>query len=165
MQEVLQINPEMGGGGGVGMGQAQIGLRLASADYHGAMFEVVRSRCPSRVGIKGICVKETKSMFYLITQGNKIKGFVPHSADLEFNLIGEIEVPKEHTVFRFTLPVERLTSGGDSILDAKDGASEPTGDVAVGIRPMVFELHGSQFMYRAAERAGRKFKQKPGMDL
>lgn len=74
MQEILNINPKAGCAGGVGAGPAQIGLKLASADYHGALFEVIRSRCPSRVGIKGICVKETKSMFYIITRGDKMKG-------------------------------------------------------------------------------------------
>lgn len=71
------MSPGTGEGGGVGANQAQIGLKLASADYHGALFEVVRSRCPSRVGIKGICVKETKSMFYIITESSGMKGLFP----------------------------------------------------------------------------------------
>lgn len=57
-----------------------------------------------------------------------------------------IAVPKEFTVFRVVVP-----------------ASEE--DRAKGRTDMVFELQGSQMMFRAAERAGRKFKAKPMLDL
>lgn len=63
------------------------GPLLVSADYHGAKMEVVRSRCSSRVGVKGIVVKDTKFTFELITEKNELK-----------------IVPKEHTVFRFEVP-------------------------------------------------------------
>lgn len=62
---------------------------LVSADYHGAMMEVVRSRCVSRVGLKGIVVKDTKFTFEVITHKNELK-----------------TVPKEQTVFRFEVPFE-----------------------------------------------------------
>lgn len=55
-------------------------------------------------------------------------------------------------MFRFQVPV----------VDRK-GVPELRADGTA--RNMVFELHGSQFMYRAADRAGRKFKQKPITDL
>ena len=64
-----------------------VGPLLASADYHGAVLEVVRSRCPSRVGLQGIVVRETRSTFELITVRNELK-----------------TVPKEHTTFRFSVP-------------------------------------------------------------
>lgn len=64
-----------------------------------------------------------------------------------------IEIPKEHTVFRFEVPVVDPPVGREG--SRVDGAA----------RSMVFELHGSQFMYRAADRVGRKFKQKPVTDL
>ena len=50
------------------------GPLLASADYHGALLEVVRSRCVGRVGIKGIVVKDTKFAFELVTIKNELKG-------------------------------------------------------------------------------------------
>ena len=62
---------------------------LASADYHGAMVEVVRSRCASRVGMTGIVVKDTKFSFEIVTKQNVVK-----------------TCPKEHTVFRLKLPLE-----------------------------------------------------------
>lgn len=62
---------------------------LVSADYHGAMMEIVRSRCVSRVGLRGIVVKDTKFTFELITKQNELK-----------------TVPKEQTVFRFEVPFE-----------------------------------------------------------
>lgn len=67
MREVLGANC-------AGLGQAQIGAKLASADYHGAVLEVVRSRCVSRVGVKGVCVKETRGMFYLVGVEGGVKG-------------------------------------------------------------------------------------------
>lgn len=94
------------------------GPLLVSADYHGALVEVVRSRCVSRVGLKGIVVKDTKFTFEIITEKNEIKS-----------------VPKEHTIFRFEVPNKEAEG-----------------------KPMVFEIHGSQFETRAPERANKKFK-------
>lgn len=56
-------------------------------------------------------------------------------------------------MFRFEVPAVDPPVGREG--SRVDGAA----------RNMVFELHGSQFMYRAADRAGRKFKQKPVTDL
>jgi len=53
-------------------------------------------------------------------------------------------VPKEFTVFKVAVDV-----GGEN-----DKGKE-----------MVFELHGSQLIFRAAERAGKKYKGKPMLDL
>ena len=49
------------------------GPKLVGADFHGAVVEVVRSRCVSRVGVKGIVVKDTKFTFELITPTNILK--------------------------------------------------------------------------------------------
>lgn len=62
---------------------------LASADYHGALVEVVRSRCSSRVGLTGIVVKDTKFTFEIVTKGDVVK-----------------TCPKEHTDFRLKVPFE-----------------------------------------------------------
>ncbi|KAK4615366.1 Ribonuclease P protein subunit p29 [Fulvia fulva] len=79
---------------GITAGRAYIdgnsaGPLLVSADYHGALVEVVRSRCPSRVGLKGVVVRDTKFTFDVITEKDQIK-----------------TVPKEHTVFRLEVPFE-----------------------------------------------------------
>ncbi|KAK4546123.1 hypothetical protein LTR36_002260 [Oleoguttula mirabilis] len=99
------------------------GQMLVSADYHGALVEVTRSRCVSRVGLKGIVVKDTKYTFEVVTERNELK-----------------IVPKEHTLFRFEVPFEQ-----------EDGVE--------GVRkPLVFEIHGSQFENRAPDRANKKVK-------
>jgi ribonuclease P protein subunit POP4 len=54
-----------------------------------------------------------------------------------------IAIPKEHTVFKFTVPVP--AEGGDQKQDDK-------------ALPLVFELHGNQFENRAVDRANKKFK-------
>ena len=76
------------------------GPMMASADYHGALVEVVRSRCVSRVGLKGIVVKDTKFTFEIVTKNDEVK-----------------IAPKEHTVFRFEVPFEHedanMENGGE----------------------------------------------------
>ena len=63
------------------------GSKLASAEYHGAEFIVVRSKCAGMVGLAGIVVRDTKFTFQIITEKNELKsmhvwqsskGFVPH---------------------------------------------------------------------------------------
>ncbi|KAG4435507.1 hypothetical protein IFR05_009006 [Cadophora sp. M221] len=112
--------------------------RLCSADFHGAELEVVRSRCVSRVGVKGIVVRDSRYVFEVVTKGDGVK-----------------TLPKEHTVFRFTVPRPKKEEA-EAVEGAKDeamveGEKETPKDV-------VFELHGDQFEYRAADRATRKFK-------
>ncbi|THW87239.1 RNase P/MRP, p29 subunit [Aureobasidium pullulans] len=114
---------------------AGVGPLLASADYHGAMVDVVRCRCVGRVGIKGIVVKDTKFTLEIITPKNELK-----------------TVPKEYTVFRFEVPFIEEDNDGDSQM------ADPQ-------KPFIFELHGSQFQNRAADRAARKFKQHIDPDL
>ncbi|THW01592.1 RNase P/MRP, p29 subunit [Aureobasidium pullulans] len=108
---------------------AGVGPLLASADYHGAMVDVVRCRCVGRVGIRGIVVKDTKFTLEIITPKNELK-----------------TVPKEYTVFRFEVPFVEEDNDGDTQM------ADPQ-------KPFIFELHGSQFQNRAADRAARKFKQ------
>ncbi|KAL1996852.1 hypothetical protein VTN49DRAFT_7717 [Thermomyces lanuginosus] len=105
------------------------GSKLVSADFHGAEIEVVRSRCGGRVGVKGIVVKDTKFTFVIVTENDVVK-----------------TIPKEQTVFRFTVPT---SSQGD------DGQGQPQDS-----KELVFELHGSQFQNRPVDRANKKFKWK-----
>ncbi|KAJ9300613.1 hypothetical protein DTO271G3_1777 [Paecilomyces variotii] len=107
------------------------GSKLVSADYHGAEMEVVRSRCPSRVGLKGIVVRDSKFTFVVVTEKDEMK-----------------TIPKEHTIFRFTVP-----------LPNKQGDKEATEGTQTQ-KECVFELHGSQFENRPVDRASKKFKWK-----
>ncbi|EEP75814.1 conserved hypothetical protein [Uncinocarpus reesii 1704] len=112
------------------------GAKLASADFHGAELQVVRSRCVSRVGVKGIVVRDSKFAFVLVTEKNEMK-------------TGLVAIPKEHTVFRFEIPIPALPS--------TDNDQPPKPDSP---KNLTFELHGSQFENRPADRANRKFKWK-----
>ena len=111
--------------------------KLVSADYHGAELEVVRSRCVSRVGVKGIVVRDLRGVFEVVTRGDKMK-----------------IVPKEGTVFRFCVPVPGSVTE-DAEKQVERGGQ---GEGEKKAKDLVFELHGDQFMHRAADRANRKFK-------
>ncbi|OAX83321.1 hypothetical protein ACJ72_02321 [Emergomyces africanus] len=67
------------------------GSLLASADFHGAELEVVRSRCVSRVGVKGIVARDSKFTFIVVTEKDEAK-----------------TIPKEHTIFRFQIPLPTI---------------------------------------------------------
>lgn len=60
-------------GGGSLLVTPTMAAKLCSADFHGAKIEVVRARCVSRVGLKGIVVKDTKFTFEIVTQRNEAK--------------------------------------------------------------------------------------------
>ncbi|KAJ6443167.1 GYF domain-containingprotein [Purpureocillium lavendulum] len=84
--------------------------KLASAELHGALAEVVRSRCPGRVGIQGIVVRDRKFVLEIITKKTGLK-----------------LVPKEGTTFRIHIPaVEGSGSAQDA--DSKPFAFDVLGD-------------------------------------
>ncbi|KAL8694765.1 MAG: hypothetical protein Q9224_003510 [Gallowayella concinna] len=123
-------------------GQAA-GAKLASADFHGAKLEVVRSKCVSTVGLKGIVVRDTKFTFQIITKKNELK-----------------TIPKNHTIFRFHIPQ------ADAIGETPDcDKTKDISDEELGSNVLVFELHGSSFEHRAIDRATKKFKQRNMTEL
>ncbi len=111
--------------------------KLWSAAFHGAELEVVRSRCVSCVGVKGIVVKESRFMFEVVTKKDVVK-----------------ILPKEHTMFRFAIPFPGKTA--DSVEEGEEGEVKADGEKE--LKDLVFELHGDQFETRAADRANKKFK-------
>jgi len=118
--------------------------KLCSADYHGAQVTVVRSRCVSRVGIKGIVVKDGMRAFEIVVREGS------ESAD-----VGIVKrIPKEGTLFGVVIG-----------LPADEGAREEEGDARKETKSLKFEIHGDQFIYRAADRANRKFKTHFNRDL
>ena len=60
-------------GGGNYLTAQSVGGKLASADFHGAELQVVRSKCVGRVGCKGIVVRDTKFTFEIITREDILK--------------------------------------------------------------------------------------------
>lgn len=134
MQEILFD----GYGNGRGFRGVNKGMlaKICSADFHGAEIEVVRSRCVSRVGVKGIVVKDSRGVFEVVAKSDGLK-----------------ILPKEGTVFRFTIPLPVSINVAQE--EKKYGESETE---VKDTKDLVFELYGEQFQYRAADRANRKFK-------
>lgn len=133
IQEVLDIAKSLP----ISSGTA---AKLCSADYHGALLTVTRSRCVSRVGVEGIVVKDMKHAFEVVTKKDEVK-----------------VLPKEGTIFKFTIPIPERKKEGESEDEKKtdqEGEKQDEGKQ----KDLVFELHGNQFMYRAVDRANRKFK-------
>lgn len=75
-------------GGDVFAGGPGAAAKLSSAEFHGAKVEVVRSHCPSRVGIAGIVVRDRKYVMEVITKKKGVK-----------------MVPKEGTTFRVEVEI------------------------------------------------------------
>ncbi|KAK3085870.1 hypothetical protein FSP39_009857 [Pinctada imbricata] len=73
------------------------GMKLLKGDLHGSNLLVYKSRCPSYIGTAGICLKETKNMFTLITKENKVKC-----------------IPKLHSVFMVQIDDHVFTIAGDN---------------------------------------------------
>lgn len=47
--------------------------KLVSAEFVGAEVQVVRCRCVSRVGVRGIVVKDTRYTFEIVTRKDELK--------------------------------------------------------------------------------------------
>jgi len=84
--------------------------KLASAELHGALAEVVRSRCPGRVGIQGIVVRDRKFVLEIITRSRGLK-----------------VVPKEGTTFRIQVPATEAP-GPEQQVEHKPFAFDVLGD-------------------------------------
>jgi len=48
--------------------------KILKADMHGCCIKVIRSKCPSFVGLEGIVLLETERTFQIITRHNQFKG-------------------------------------------------------------------------------------------
>lgn len=88
--------------------------KLASADFHGAFLEVVKSKNPTNVGVKGIVTWEARTSFVMVTPDDRL-----------------VIINKAGTVFR---------------VNGIEGKRHH------------FDIIGSRFMYRTADRSARKFK-------
>jgi len=73
------------------------GPLLASADFHGAEIEVVRSKDAGKIGIKGIVVRDTKSTFVVVTEKNELK-----------------TLPKKAAIFRYKVWLPTTNDSGQS---------------------------------------------------
>lgn len=50
-----------------------VSQKIMKADYHGAKISVIRSKCPSLVGVSGIILQDTKNTFRLIGEDDVIR--------------------------------------------------------------------------------------------
>jgi len=76
IREILGLKGSGSNGSGSGIQYITpngAGPLLASADMHGALVRVTRSKCVSRVGLRGIVIRDSKSAFEIITKENQIK--------------------------------------------------------------------------------------------
>jgi len=110
--------------------------KLVKADFHGSIVTVRRSRNAALVGASGIVVQETENTFKIVTRTDKLK-----------------VLPKQGSVFVFAVPLCTTTGEHQGTTTVLDGAH------------VEFELYGRQFCFRAADRAGRKFKHKESIEL
>lgn len=129
------------------------GSLIASADYHGMEIEVTRARDVGRVGLKGIVVRDTRSTFMVVTKNDRC-----------------VRVVKEGCVFKITIDLSAYAESQRHESDIKkttqaeeDTHMEPEkqdlgSSSAQRRRTIILELHGSQIVYRPADRAIRKMK-------
>lgn len=112
------------------------GSKIATADFHGAKLSVVRSKCVSLVGLKGIVVRDTKFTFQIITEHNELK-----------------TLPKNHTIFQFRIPQPDAIRNAPHLESNRDILDDD-----MGVNDLIFEIHGDSFEHRPVERATKKFK-------
>ncbi|CAK1541395.1 unnamed protein product [Leptosia nina] len=68
---------------------------LYKADFHGSMLHVVRSKCPSYIDKKGICIMDTKNTFKIVSPNNIIT-----------------TIPKKESVFSLCVKNVKITLFG-----------------------------------------------------
>lgn len=86
--------------------ESSIVQKILRADFHGSIMTVIRAKCFSLVGLTGIVLKETKNLFHIIHEDNRIRA-VP-KAPCHFRLglrSGSVIIYGEHIRER---PHERL---------------------------------------------------------
>ncbi|KAJ3511756.1 hypothetical protein NLJ89_g3908 [Agrocybe chaxingu] len=124
-------------------GAAGMHPKLLKADFHGSI-------------MTGIVIHETENAFKVVTKDDKLK-----------------VLPKQNSIFAFAVPLYSTLPSSHDIntpfippppqnADSTSSASMKTVLDAPNIQ---FELYGNQFRFRAAERAGRKFKHKETIEL
>ncbi|ESK91883.1 ribonuclease p complex subunit [Moniliophthora roreri MCA 2997] len=123
--------------------------KLVKADFHGSIITVRQSKCPSLIGLSGIVIHESGNAVRIITRENKIK-----------------LIPKQNSIFVFAVPVYSTLPPSHTSDSPFPVATIDQGKTTVLNSPYIeFELHGNQFRFRSADRAGRKFKPKETIEL
>lgn len=150
-----------------------------------------RSKNASLVGVSGIVVQETENTFKVVTRNNKLKGaclplFCMCVCPSRIPSFYFTVLPKQGSVFAFAVPLYSTESessrsasgapaatgsGTNSGTNDREADADAGGDGTREMRTVLdgphieFELYGNQFCFRAADRAGRKFKHKETIEL
>ncbi|KAK7055579.1 ribonuclease P protein subunit [Favolaschia claudopus] len=164
MSELLNLPKSSSGPPRAPQGAA-IHPKLLKADFHGSFItgdwflnlsirflsqnSVHQTRNTAILGISGIIIHETEGTFKVVTKEDKLK-----------------ILPKQNTIFTFAVPVYStlppthdpsnplpIPPPGESLQTVLDGPHA------------LLELHGNQFCFRSADRAGKKFKAKESIEL
>ncbi|KAL0946207.1 hypothetical protein HGRIS_012466 [Hohenbuehelia grisea] len=123
--------------------------KLLKADFHGSVMTVKESKNAVLVGLSGIVIRETENAFEVVTKQDKVK-----------------LIPKQNSIFTFAVPLYSTlppshTNETPLPLDQEDVPQK----TALDDPHIEFDLYGNQFRFRAADRAGRKFKPKETIEL
>lgn len=120
-----------------GMRSVEAAQRIAAADLHGAVVEVVRCRCVDRVGLKGVVVRESRQAVEIVLESTgKELGEAGGEGNKRRKGKGSVRlIPKEGTIFRMM------------------------------VGKMKVEVHGEAMRTRPAERTVKKWKTRVMLDL
>ncbi|KAF7373818.1 Ribonuclease P protein subunit [Mycena sanguinolenta] len=151
MSELLNL-PQPSSGPPRPLQGASIHPKLLKADFHGSIITVHQSKNTATLGISGIIViHETEGTFKVVTKENKLE-----------------VLPKQNSIFTFAVPAYSTlppTHNASVPLPIRSIEADDTLQTVL-IGPHVrLELHGNQFCFRSADRAGRKFKAKESIEL
>ncbi|KAJ7305573.1 Rof/RNase P-like protein [Mycena albidolilacea] len=151
MSELLNL-PQPSSGAPRPLQGAVIHPKLLKADFHGSIITVHQSKNTAILGISGIVIHETEGTFKVVTTEDKLKVLPKQNSIFTFAVPAYSTLPPRHTADAppLPLPIPEAGEGLQTVLD----------------RPHVrLELHGNQFCFRSADRAGRKFKAKESIEL
>ena len=113
--------------------------KLLKADFTGIRLKVLASRNASLIGIEGLVIEETESTFRLVPTDSRVR-----------------VVPKDGTQFHISFPAYAPVQDQDQ---EQENEGEVNVERHLGISPRIeLSLLGTNFCYRSADRAGRKFK-------
>ncbi|KAJ6578661.1 Rof/RNase P-like protein [Mycena vulgaris] len=171
MSELLNLPQRTAGAprapSGVGMHP-----KLLKADFHGSLMTVHQSKNTAILGISGIVIHETEGTFKVVTKENAVKSvcsflLMSHPRHNETHGSRHAVLPKQNSIFTFAVPVYSTLPAAHDARSTPLPIPEPgDGLLTVLDAPHArLDLHGNQFCFRSADRAGRKFKAKESIEL
>ncbi|PPR02171.1 hypothetical protein CVT24_011359 [Panaeolus cyanescens] len=138
-------------------GVAGMHPKLLKADFTGSIMTVKQSKNPALVGLSGIVIHETENVFKVVTKNDQLKVIPKQNSIFTFAVPLYSTLPETHTP-EMPLPIPPPTTTDAS-------SSTPALKTVLDAPHIEFDLYGNQFRFRAADRAGRKFKHKETIEL